>query len=336
MKLLRKILFPIVPIYYAITWLRNQFYDMRIFKSKSYNLPIICVGNLSTGGTGKTPMIELLIQILKDSYQVATLSRGYKRDTEGFILANNSDSAKTLGDEPFQFYTKFYKEVQIAVDSNRQRGIEKLISLPKKLDVILLDDAFQHRRVDAGFNILLTTYHELYCDDWVLPTGNLREPRSGAKRAQIIVVTKCPDTISPREKEQIILKLKPETNQKVFFSSIDYSENVLSNNTSQKLMDLKPFTLVTGIANASPLVAYLKNKGFKFKHLNFPDHHVFTDADIAQLEQKNLLLTTEKDFMRLRSYTSLENKLFYIPITAVVDDQALFRTMIMEYVNYAD
>ncbi|WP_371922362.1 tetraacyldisaccharide 4'-kinase [Bizionia sp. M204] len=333
MKLLRKILFPIVPIYYVVTWMRNWFYDLGIFKSKSYTMPIICVGNLSTGGTGKSPMIELLIRLLKDSYKVATLSRGYKRETEGFRLANQLDTAKTLGDEPFQFFSKFHKNVQVAVDSNRQRGIENLINLSEKPDVILLDDAFQHRKVKAGFNILLTTYQDLYADDWVLPTGNLREPKQGAKRAQLIVVTKCPNNISDSEKEGIVLKLKPEANQKVFFSTIDYSEDVFSEETSRALLSLEPFTLVTGIANANPLVLHLKNKGLQFEHLDFPDHHAFTDADIARLKHRELLLTTEKDFMRLKGFESLREKLFYLPIKATVHEHEIFKNHVMNYVE---
>lgn len=336
MKLLRKILFPIVPIYYLVTWLRNRFYDWEFFQSKSYNQPIICVGNLSTGGTGKSPMIELLIQLLKDSYQVATLSRGYKRETEGFKLANATDNAKTLGDEPFQFYNKFHKDIQVAVDSDRQRGIANLLCLPKKPDIILLDDAFQHRKVTAGFNILLTTYSDLYCNDWVLPTGNLREPKQGAKRAQIIVVTKCPEAILNTEKEHIISKLKPETNQNVFFSTIAYSDTVFSENNSRKLSAMEGFTLVTGIANAKPLVDYLKNRDLKFEHSNFPDHHIFSEADIAQMEKENLLLTTEKDFMRLKAFPRLQNKLFYMPIKAVVHEAEAFQNCILDYVKSAN
>ncbi|WP_339634769.1 tetraacyldisaccharide 4'-kinase [Bizionia echini] len=335
MKLLRKILFPIVPIYYLVTWLRNRFYDLGLFKSQSYPVPIICVGNLSTGGTGKSPMIELLIHFLKDSFCVATLSRGYKRETEGFRLATVSDSAKTLGDEPFQFYSKFHKNVQIAVDSNRQRGIENLLRLPKKPNVILLDDAFQHRKVTAGLNILLTTYQDLYADDLVLPTGNLREPKEGAKRAQIIVVTKCPDDISALEKKQIISKLKPQNNQEVFFSAIEYSEIVFSAEASYNLSNLKTFTLITGIANAGPLVSYLKNSGLEFEHLNFPDHHVFTDAEILKLAQFEILLTTEKDFMRLKVYETLRKKLFFIPIKAVIHEQERFQNLVLNYIKGA-
>ena len=195
MKLFRTILFPFVPFYFAATWIRNLLYNQGIQQSRSYDLPIICVGNLSVGGTGKTPMIEYLIRNLQGSYRIATLSRGYGRSTSGFILASHSDSADTIGDEPFQFYSKFDR-IQVAVDENRRRGIELLIAQNSSPDIILLDDAFQHRKVKAGFNILLTRFGKLYSDDIVLPTGDLREPRSGARRADIIVVTKCPDELS--------------------------------------------------------------------------------------------------------------------------------------------
>ena len=195
MKFIRIILFPIVPIYYTVTWLRNRLFDRGIMPSKSYDIPVICVGNLSTGGTGKTPMIEYLIRLLKHQKSVATLSRGYKRITEGFVLADGDATADTIGDEPYQFYRKF-KDITVAVDSNRQNGIEQLLQLEPKPNVILLDDAYQHRKVKAGLNILLTPYYKLYTDDIVLPTGNLREPRSGANRANIIVITKCPSDIS--------------------------------------------------------------------------------------------------------------------------------------------
>ena len=180
MKFIRIILFPIVPIYYLVTWLRNKLYDTGIKSSKSYDFPVICVGNLSTGGTGKTPMIEYLIRLLKDEKSLATLSRGYKRKTEGFVLADENANANTIGDEPFQFYTKF-NAIAVAVDSDRQNGIAQLRKLKIQPEVILLDDAYQHRKVKAGFNILLTAYNNLYYKDMVLPTGNLREPRSGAK-----------------------------------------------------------------------------------------------------------------------------------------------------------
>jgi tetraacyldisaccharide 4'-kinase len=333
MKFLRYILFPIVPIYFLVTWTRNRLYDFGFKKSQSYNLPIICVGNLSVGGTGKSPMIEYLIRLLKTNYTIATLSRGYKRETSGFKLADDTDSAKTLGDEPFQFYNKFGENILVSVDADRQNGISKLLELNNKPGVILLDDAFQHRKVKAGFNILLTTYNNLYCDDILLPTGNLREPKSGAKRAQIIVVTKCPDTITNQEKERIISKLKPSLEQHVFFSSISYSSNVFSLNNELEISQLKPFTLVTGIANANPLVDYLKLNGLEFNHLNYKDHHVFSEKEITDLSKLECIVTTEKDYMRLKSENKLIDKLYYLPIEVLIDRKVVFNNLILDYIN---
>jgi len=331
-KLLRKILLPIVPIYYLVTWFRNKMYDFGIKKSVSYDLPVICVGNLSAGGTGKTPMIEYLINLLKNDYKVATLSRGYKRKTEGFQLANKNSSAESIGDEPFQFYSKFQNEILVTVDADRRNGIQNL--LQEKPEVILLDDAFQHRKVKAGFNILLTTYASPYFKDIVLPTGNLREPRSSAKRANIIVVTKCPKTLSNIEKDDIIKRINPERHQHVFFSSIAYSGSLFSAEETKAIDKLEPFTLVTGIANAKLLVDFLKSKNQNFEHLNFKDHHDFTEEDITTLEKKELIVTTEKDFMRLKQYKSLKSKLFYLPITVGIDEASKMDQLIKDFVKY--
>ncbi|MCL4165375.1 UNVERIFIED_CONTAM: hypothetical protein GTU68_021948, partial [Idotea baltica] len=223
MKILRYILFPVVPIYYVVTWIRNVLYDLGLKKSKFYDFPVICVGNLSAGGTGKTPMIEYLVRLLKDEYQLATLSRGYKRRSKGFQLGNKDATAKSLGDEPFQFYYKFGNDIKVAVDSDRQQGIYRLTNLNNPPKIILLDDAFQHRKVKAGFNIVLTTYTHPYYSDFVLPTGNLREPKNGVKRANAIVVTKCPKGLTESEKEAVIKRINPNENQSIFFSYIDYS-----------------------------------------------------------------------------------------------------------------
>ncbi len=333
MKLIRKILFPFVPIYYLVTWLRNKLYDLGIKKSISYNFPVICVGNLSVGGTGKTPMIEYLIRLLKDDFKVATLSRGYKRKSKGFQIGNKNVTVDVLGDEPFQFYSKFKDDIQVTVDSNRNEGITILRSLEDYPEVILLDDAFQHRKVKAGFNILLTTYSNIYTEDYVLPTGNLREPKSGAKRANIIVVTKCPNDLSESDKAAILNKLKLQNHQFAFFSSITYSNEVFSNDSSKNLQSLPNFTLVTGIANAKPLVDFLETKNLNFKHLNFKDHHDFSQEDIFQLEKQQMIITTEKDFMRLRQYESLKSKLFYLPITLVIDDSLKFNELIKQAVK---
>ncbi|MBU2939314.1 tetraacyldisaccharide 4'-kinase [Lacinutrix sp. C3R15] len=331
MKFLRYILFPIVPIYYAVTWLRNYFYDIGVFKSKSYHFPVIAVGNLSVGGTGKTPMVEYLIGFLKDKKHIATLSRGYKRSTEGFYLADKNASAKTLGDEPFQFYRKFKNEIDVAVDADRQNGIAHLMQQEKAPEVILLDDAYQHRKVQAGFYILLTTYHDLFTKDWVLPTGNLREPRAGAKRANCIVVTKCPENLNALEKDKIIKQIQPKASQQVFFSTIRYSNYVLSENKKLNLETLQDFTLVTGIANATPLVDYLKAKELKFKHLHYKDHYDFTDADIALFREQSLIVTTEKDYVRLLPF-DLQDKVFYLPIEIHIDKTEAFNTSVLDFI----
>lgn len=333
MKLLRYILFPIVPIYYFVTWLRNKLYDLGWKGSTSYDIPVICVGNLSVGGTGKTPTIEYLIKLLSGNYKVATLSRGYKRKTSGFIIADESATAASIGDEPFQFYNKF-KDITVAVDVNRRHGISELLK-QKQPDIILLDDAFQHRKVKAGFNILLTSFGSLYSDDFVLPTGNLREPRSGAKRADVIIVTKCPETISNSEKTSIINQLKPLEHQQVFFSSIQYSETVFNSSESRSLLELKDdeFTLVTGIANPKPLEKFLEKEGLKFDHLKFKDHHSFSNEDILLLKNKKRIVTTEKDYVRLSPYFLDENKLFYLPIEFNIEPLELFEKSIHDYLK---
>lgn len=332
MNFIRIILFPIVPIYCVITWLRNWLYDSGVKLSKSYDFPVICVGNLSTGGTGKTPMIEYLIRLLKDEKSLATLSRGYKRKTEGFVLADENANADTIGDEPFQFYKKF-KDVAVAVDTDRQNGIAELRTLKPQPEVILLDDAYQHRKVKAGFNILLTAYNNLYYKDMVLPTGNLREPRSGAKRADLIVVTKCVKDISEAEKQKVTSRLKLENHQQLFFSYVDYALNVVSDSDELELTKLPKFTLVTGIANAKPLVDFLIEKGLKFNHLEYSDHYNFKVSDIEILASKSLIITTEKDYVRLFNYEKLKNKLYYLPIQIQIDNVAQFNAAVGAFVN---
>ncbi|WP_458628976.1 tetraacyldisaccharide 4'-kinase [Winogradskyella sp. PC D3.3] len=332
MKIIRIILFPIVPIYFIITWLRNWLYDVGFKPSKAYDFPVICVGNLSTGGTGKTPMIEYLIRLLKDETSLATLSRGYKRKTEGFVLADDNANADTIGDEPFQFYRKF-KDVRVAVDADRQHGIATLRTLQPQPEVVLLDDAFQHRKVKAGFNILLTAYHNLYSKDIVLPTGNLREPRSGAKRADLVVVTKCDKKIGDVEKGEIALALNLKRNQQLFFSYVDYASHVISESSTLELAQLPKFTLVTGIANAKPLVDFLVEKGLTFDHLEFSDHYNFRTSDIENLKLKTLILTTEKDYVRLSGYRSLKDKLYYLPIEIKLDKAAEFKTVVKSFIN---
>ena len=332
MKLLRKILFPFNALYYTVVFLRNKGYDLGVFKSKSYALPIICVGNLSVGGTGKTPMIELLIKYLQSNYKVAVLSRGYGRQSKGFVRANASSTAQILGDEPFQIAQKFPK-ITVAVDANRQRGIETLLALDTPPELILLDDAFQHRKVTAGLSILLTAYDHLYCDDVVLPSGNLRESRSGAQRAHIVVVTKCPADIKEQEKEHIKKRLGLSAKQQLFFSSIVYEDNIYSSTETKPLKSIehKQYTLVTGIANAAPLVQYLRSLGHKFEHLEFPDHHEFSKQELNKISSKSIVLTTEKDFSRLKTLN--HDALYYLPITTKMDSQDRFEHSVKEFID---
>lgn len=322
MKAIRFLLFPFAVLYDGVTTVRNTFYNKGFFKSTRFDIPVIAVGNLSVGGTGKTPQIEYLIRLLQDSYKVAVLSRGYKRKTEGFILLKDEHSAEDVGDEPLQFYKKFSK-ISVAVDANRVNGIQQLKQRVHP-DIVLLDDAYQHRKVEANFYVLLTKYDDLYASDFVLPTGNLRESRRGANRANVIVVTKCPEVLSEIEQKQIIQKLKPKANQPVFFSTINYQEKTKGH--QQVALDaLKDYRilLVTGIANPKPLLSFLEKQECKFEHLKFPDHHNFTTQEIEKIKnqfksltsEKKILLTTEKDYMRLSdkisdlSYLEIESKL---------------------------
>jgi len=299
LQLLRKIAFPISLIYALVVYIRNFLFDVGVFSSKSFKTPTICVGNLSVGGTGKTPMTEYLLRILENR-KTAVLSRGYKRKSTGFYLAGPKSTVLELGDEPYQIHRKF-PQVAVAVDENRRNGIAKLENLVDP-DVIILDDAFQHRKVKPTFSILLTAYQKIYVDDWYLPTGSLRDVKKEAKRANLIIVTKCPKTLQEDEKQKVVVKLKPKANQKVLFATLKYNDFVTDGGeNSIQLSELKgkPLALVTGIASPEPLVAYLKSVGINFKHFKFGDHHHFTDKEIEQFKGYKLVLTTEKDFVRL-------------------------------------
>lgn len=328
MRQLRKILWPIAIGYDAVTRLRNFLYDVEVFKSQSYNFPVIGVGNLSVGGTGKSPMIEYLIRLLKDEGQLATLSRGYRRKSKGFILAQPDSIADDIGDEPLQFHSKF-PNVAVAVDADRQHGIEKLQQLINP-DILLLDDVFQHRKVTAGFYIVLTKYDDLFVDDLILPAGNLRESKCGINRADVVIVTKCPSKISKEKQQSIVAKLN--VNQKVYFTSIGYANEIIGAK-HMAVDDLKSinFTLVTGIANPKPLVDYLRGKQLQFEHLAYKDHHNFTDSQLEELSQKELILTTEKDYMRLKD--KIQNVCYLPIVTEFVTDELAFQNSILSFVK---
>lgn len=334
MNLLRKILFPIGFIYWLVTYIRNWLYDIQFFKSKSYNLPVIAIGNLSVGGTGKTPHTEYLIRLLKDNYKVAVLSRGYKRSTKGFLLADQSVSSSELGDESYQIYSKF-PDVTVAVCENRQIGIETLISNSKP-DVILLDDAFQHRKVKAGFYVLLTAYDDLFSDDYILPFGNLRESAIGKKRADLVIVTKCPPSVSIQEQE--LVKKKLSFDRPVFFTAIEYDENVFSQTDVVEVEEIKQTEklIVAGIAKPEYFVNHLQSEKDVVKI--YPDHHNFTENELLELKeltQKLNLITTEKDYVRLKDKVN-DAKLYYLPIQSkFLNDADLFDKTINNWVkNY--
>ena len=335
MIILRKALFPFAIVYGFITSIRNFLFEKGILKYYSFDIPIIAVGNLSVGGTGKTPQIEYLIRLLSPKYKIATLSRGFKRKSAGFILADSNSNAEILGDEPFQFHEKF-NTIQVAVDANRKNGIEQLLSQTNKPQVILLDDAFQHRKVRAGFYILLTSFGDLYSDDFILPAGNLRESRAGAKRANLVIVTKCPTTLSPEEQREIQAKLNLTYTQELYFSCIDYDEFVFSEGKSIKASEVKYVDklLLAGIAKPEPFFKYLQSE--KEEQLVFPDHHHFSEKDLLEIQNKaqgKMIITTEKDFVRLKGSIPKE-QLFYLPIrSSFLSAAEKFDKTITDYVE---
>jgi tetraacyldisaccharide 4'-kinase len=337
MKLVRFLLFPIAILYDLITSIRNFFFNTGIFKETSFNKPIIVVGNLSVGGTGKTPQIEYLIRLLKDIYSVSVLSRGYKRKTKGFVLVNKNHAASDVGDEPLQYFKKF-RNIDVAVNENRVEGIQNLIA-QKSPEVVLLDDAFQHRKVKGSFYILLTKYNDMFTDDFLLPTGNLRERRAGAKRADVIVVTKCPIDLNEEQKGSIKRKLE-KYKKEIYFTTISYADKI-SGNQQLSLKELKDFEilLITGIANPNPLLEFLTKKEIKFAHLKFGDHHHFSSKEIHEIQEKynnidsdkKIILTTEKDYTRLSS--RLKELSFLEIETSFLEDKTNFDNVILSHIE---
>ncbi len=329
---LRKFLLPFSLLYGGVMKVRNKLYDRGILKSSCFAMPVICVGNLSVGGTGKSPMIEYIIKLLHTRVRIATLSRGYGRKTKGYIELTGNEDAGAVGDEPLQFKVKF-PEVVVAVDENRRNGINNLLTAYKP-EVILLDDAFQHRKVRAGYNIVLTAYDNIYPDDLVLPAGNLREPIEGAARAQVVVVTKCPVDLGGKERERIKEKLNLQEHQKLFFSYIKYSEQIMQGQKafSLDLLKDKNFTLLTGIARPKALVDFLYSRGFSFEHLNYPDHHNFTTKELEEVKATPYVLTTEKDYMRLKVIS--HSGLYYLPIeTEFLYNRDDFNKGILDFIH---
>jgi tetraacyldisaccharide 4'-kinase len=318
---IRFLLLPVALIYGAVVWVRNKLFDRNILKGASFNLPIICIGNLSVGGTGKSPMTEYLLRLLQDRYQVATLSRGYKRKTRGYVLAGKGTTALDIGDEPMLFHLKFPK-VSVAVGEERMVAIPQLLQDRPETQVVIMDDAYQHRAIRAGFNILLTEYNNLYTRDFYLPTGDLRDSKTAAKRAQLIVVTKCPADLGEEARDAVIQELNPREGQRVFFAALEYGQPYhIVHNTPCKLEKDMEALLVCGIANPKPLKAYLEAGTASYEILAYKDHHIFTIDDLRAMQrrfeqmtgQKKILVTTEKDGVRLlKFHQELGNLPLYI------------------------
>lgn len=321
LKSFRILLLPFALLFGIVVIVRNWLYNKNILKSTSFGLPLICVGNLSVGGTGKSPMVEFLVLHLKGRFKVATLSRGYKRKTKGYALANETTTAIEIGDEPLQFYKKF-PDVPVAIGEERIVAIPQLLHDRPGTQVVILDDAFQHRAINAGLNILLTDYGNLFTRDFYLPTGDLRDAKSSYKRAQIIVVTKCKSSLSIEEKASIQREITPQPHQKLFFTYIAYG--VPYHITHKHFFHFDESTevlLVTGIANPRPLKTFLEERIHTYYMMHYNDHHIFSIDDWKDIKkrfasmdaERKIILTTEKDAMRLLKFAAeIDGMPFYV------------------------
>ena len=336
----RLIFLPLSVVYALITEVRNFLYDKGILKSVTFDIPVISVGNLNLGGSGKTPQIEYLIRLLKPDYKIAVVSRGYKRLTKGYITADKHVTAASIGDEPFQIYRKF-NDIIVAVSEDRALAIQNLIN-DFHPDIILLDDAFQHRRIKPGLQILLSPFDRPFYKDRLLPAGNLRELPKNARRADMVVITKMPDNTSIENLQKIQKNIKKYAgNKAVFFSKINYDLFITNEIQKINLQKLSAYNiiLVTGIANPKPLYAFLSEKNINFESLKFGDHHHFSQTDINRIimhferinNPKKLILTTEKDYVKLK--TLLKVPLYYIPIQTEITENKKFNNKITDYVK---
>lgn len=332
-----------------ITSFRNLLYDWKILKSKSFEVHTICVGNLAVGGTGKTPHIEYLINLLKTEFNIATLSRGYKRKTSGFSIASQTSTATDIGDEPLQYKTK-NPELVVSVDASRVNGVKKLLELDNPPKIILLDDAFQHRALNCELNIVVSEYAHLYINDVMLPAGNLRESKTGIHRADIVIISKTPENVNAIDIRNLSKDLKLAAHQQLFFSWLKYGELQGFQNPKESINTLNDLfryriVLFTGIGNPSPMITYLKEYSSDIKHIAFPDHHTFTIEDISAIRTKfdefeggnKIIVTTEKDAMRLKG-TDLEDTVNTLPLY-VLPIEVDFKDKTQEFneiiINYA-
>jgi tetraacyldisaccharide 4'-kinase len=346
----RFLLFPFSLIYGLIVFVRNTLFDSGILKSEQFNFPIISVGNITVGGTGKTPHVEYLTKLLSQNFKVAILSRGYKRKTKGFVLADQNSQSKDIGDESMQIKQK-YPQVDIAVCEKRVTGVKKLIQLNE--EVILLDDAFQHRYVKPGISILLIDFNRRIDQDFLLPYGNLRENESGMKRADIIIVTKTPLDLKPIDRRLILEHVKPSPYQELFFTGLIYGgfQPVFDTKSSisedfSKNHEIYTILLVTGIASSKPLFEKLKNYTQDIRHIKFADHSNYDQSKLDKIvkhytsieNDKKIIITTEKDAIKIREIENadkiLNSTLFYIPIEVkFIENEEEFNQKIINYVK---
>jgi tetraacyldisaccharide 4'-kinase len=327
-------------LYYIITIIRNLFFDWGIITSQKLQEPSICIGNLSVGGSGKTPMTIYLTNLFKNDFQVQILSRGYGRKTSGYKEVSEDSTSDDVGDEPLLYKKRFKSELTVAVAEKRSLGANELLKIQTKNSILLLDDAFQHRSVNAGFSILLTPFQQIFSSDFLLPVGNLREARCGAKRADCIVITKCPESIEAAHKNKII-ECMQKYSKPIFFSSIEYGELI---SFGAKRTSFETVLLVCGIAKPETLIIELRKK-YKVEVLLFADHHNFDSSDIKKIHQKfntfvgegAAILTTEKDYVRLQTkltFDELETyPWYYLPIELKIENEDEFNFLIKKYVT---
>jgi tetraacyldisaccharide 4'-kinase len=344
-RILKPVLIPLSVLYGGVVWLRNKMYNAGFFSSIQFSVPVISVGNLSTGGTGKTPHIEYLIRLLQYEYKVATMSRGYKRKTQGFQLAGNDSHASQIGDEPMQFHIKF-PEVVVSVCEDRMTGIPRLLGERPDVDVILLDDAFQHRSVKPGLNILITDYSKPFYKDFILPFGSLRENRNAYKRANVIIVSKCPSTLTGTEKAAIRQSINPLPEQHLFFSELVYEPlRDFYTGLPYDLPAKAQIIMVAGIAKPEPMLQHLREQASNVHLLRYPDHHFFTINNLEEIRQtwknweqgSSIIVTTEKDATRLalhaKTLADWNIPLAVLPVrVSIMGEDAAFNQLMTNYI----
>ncbi len=340
---MRLLFFLISIIYRIIITTRNFLFDYGILNSRTHNISIICIGNLSLGGSGKTPHTNYIAKLLSPNYKIAILSRGYGRKSSGFNYVELDSTTSVVGDEPLQLKLN-NPNCLVAVNNNRNKGVEKILIEHPETKIILLDDGFQHRRIKAGLNIIVTPFYKPFTKDLLMPLGTLRESPNGAKRADIIIVSKTPTHTNQSEKRKIIKSLNLKTHQKGYFSSITYNKYLcIKNNTELENEEEFNITLVSGIANSMPLVDHLEKQGRKVTLIKFADHHNYSSKDIDNIllihnknkSTKKLILTTEKDATKLRKFSTTLNieNVYYITINIVINNKEIFDKQILDYVS---